>query len=502
MPTYQELKAEYQQLWDAIAIRPAKRPAVIDVVETILLPANRRRYVAVQAETGVPWMVVACIHSLEASLSFKGHLHNGDPLTARTVHVPAGRPKTGTPPFSWEDSAIDALKMKQTSEISGWSIPECLFYFERYNGWGYRTGAGRNTTPPKRSPYLWSYTTHYEKGKYTADGTFSREAVSKQAGAAAILRLLMDATQTEPGDADNVVQPPATSERPMLQKGNRGEDVADLQKLLRDKGFKPGDIDGVFGVQTRDAVIEFQTVRNLEVDGIVGPETWGALLTATAPDLPSTGTAGLRKAVLDFAITEASKARKHQPGNVIDQLVLDPLRPILKQLGHLGPNDNDNFYNWCAAWVTYITRHAGIKIPDRYKTYWASVAKVDAWRYMAIDTDSWIRSSSGPAKPGDIVVYNWDDDADTDHIGIVKDFLPGSKSINACEGNKGNQEVITSRSFSFIAGYIDLDKLAAKLGVGPAPFVPGPPGPAPLHVNLALGAAPLATKKPKGKKNQ
>jgi len=39
--------------------------------------------------------------------SFKLHLHNGDPLTARTVNVPKGRPKTGQPPFAWGISAKD-----------------------------------------------------------------------------------------------------------------------------------------------------------------------------------------------------------------------------------------------------------------------------------------------------------------------------------------------------------------------------------------------------------
>lgn len=476
MPTYQELKPEYEQLWASLKIKPDKLAAVTDIVETILLTKNRSRYEAVQAEVGVPWMVIACIHSLEASLSFKGHLHNGDPLTARTVRVPAGRPKTGSPPFTWEESAVDALKMKQTSEISGWSIPECLFYFERYNGWGYRTGKGRDTTPPKRSPYLWSYTNQYQKGKYVADSKFDKNAVSKQAGTAAILRVLIDSTGIEPSDNDHIVHGPSVTDRPMLQKGNRGEHVAELQTLLRDQGFNPGEIDGVFGNLTRVAVVAFQQARGLADDGIVGPLTWNALLNQPLPDTPSTGAAGLRKAVLDFAIQEASKGRRHEPDNQIDRLVLDPLRPIMVQLGHLGASQTDTFYNWCAAWVTYVTRHAGIQVPDRYKNFWASVAKVDAWRHMASDTGSWIRGGEGPARPGDIVVYNWDEDTDMDHIGVVKDFLPQSRKVNACEGNSGNREVIIPRSFGLIAGYIDLDKLAAALGVagggGPAPLKP------------------------------
>jgi lysozyme family protein len=51
---------------------------------------------AVAGEVGIPWYVVAVIHNMEAGQNLRTHLHNGDSLTARTVHVPAGRPP-GTP---------------------------------------------------------------------------------------------------------------------------------------------------------------------------------------------------------------------------------------------------------------------------------------------------------------------------------------------------------------------------------------------------------------------
>src|SRR5438105_1931555 len=59
------------------------------------------RYRAVMSTSTVPWYVIAAIHSMECGLRFDQHLHNGDPLTARTVQVPAGRPRTGQPPFAW-----------------------------------------------------------------------------------------------------------------------------------------------------------------------------------------------------------------------------------------------------------------------------------------------------------------------------------------------------------------------------------------------------------------
>lgn len=69
---------------------------------------------------------------------------------------------------------------------------------------------------------------------------------------------------------------PAGEDRPVLRRGSKGADVARLQSLLRDLGFTMA-IDGDFGPGTEVAVARFQSERNLEVDGIVGPQAWAAL---------------------------------------------------------------------------------------------------------------------------------------------------------------------------------------------------------------------------------
>lgn len=66
-------------------------------------------------------------------------------------------------------------------------------------------------------------------------------------------------------------------ECPLLSQGSRGSAVRELQNLLRDRGFDPGPIDGIFGTRTRSAVIAFQRSQNLNPDGIVGVRTWTAL---------------------------------------------------------------------------------------------------------------------------------------------------------------------------------------------------------------------------------
>jgi lysozyme family protein len=177
-----KLKQEYEDLFASCVISEAKRSAVVAVVTKIV--TNRPRYEAVQTKTNVPWYIVAVIHSMEGSLNFKTHLHNGDPLTARTVHVPKGRPK-GTPPFKWEDSAVDALEFDNMTGVQKWTLATALFKLEGFNGFGYRT-----KHPEVLTPYLWSFSNHYQKGKFVADGKFDPAAVSKQCGAAVILKAL------------------------------------------------------------------------------------------------------------------------------------------------------------------------------------------------------------------------------------------------------------------------------------------------------------------------
>jgi lysozyme family protein len=181
-----KLKKEYEDLFSSCVIN-ADRQAAVNVVRDKIL-ANRKRYEQVAAVTNVPWFVIAVIHSLEGSLNFKTHLHNGDPLTKKTVHVPKGRPQ-GTPPVTWEASATDALQFDNMAAVKKWNLAVILFKLEAFNGFGYRM-----RHPEVLTPYLWSFTNHYTKGKFVEDGKFDPSARSKQVGGAAILKALSSAT--------------------------------------------------------------------------------------------------------------------------------------------------------------------------------------------------------------------------------------------------------------------------------------------------------------------
>jgi g-D-glutamyl-meso-diaminopimelate peptidase len=59
-----------------------------------------------------------------------------------------------------------------------------------------------------------------------------------------------------------------------LALGSTGPNVKLIQSLLNKIGYNAGRVDGIFGSQTRQAVISFQRNNGLSPDGIVGPATW------------------------------------------------------------------------------------------------------------------------------------------------------------------------------------------------------------------------------------
>jgi lysozyme family protein len=137
--------------------------------------------------TGVPWHFIGVIHGLEASFNFRAHLHNGDfPLSRRTRQVPSGRPRVWLPPDDWASSAKDALALLGFTGQTDWSLSRTLYRLEAYNGLGYRSYG----VP---SPYLWSFSNHYARGKFVSDGKWNANARSQQCGAAVMLKLLHDA---------------------------------------------------------------------------------------------------------------------------------------------------------------------------------------------------------------------------------------------------------------------------------------------------------------------
>lgn len=258
------LRREYEQLFESCDILPQHQAEVERSVDRLL--QHRERYEAVANSRRIPWAFLAVVHHMESGCRFDCHLHNGDPLTARTVKVPAGRPKRGSPPFNWEESAEDVMALKRLSADTDWSLAGTLYQLERYNGWGYRL-----YHPHVLSPYLWSFSTHYTSGRYVADGRWSDTAVSRQCGAAVMLRrlaerslvdfkdhpaaTLYESITTEPGEADQHEQGPLVS-RHRMRRARREEEAEKARRLQRWLSTFPGIFlraDGIPGDRTSNA---------------------------------------------------------------------------------------------------------------------------------------------------------------------------------------------------------------------------------------------------------
>lgn len=149
------------------------------------LIACKPRFQNMEAQTGVPWFVIAVIKERESGsdVNFLGNIANGQPWSKVTTIVPKGR----GPFISWEAAALDALVncSPYAAKWKDWTPGGTLTLLEQYNGLGY---ASRNLP----SPYVWSGTDRYIKGKFIADHVFDPEVVDQQLGCAGLLLAMME----------------------------------------------------------------------------------------------------------------------------------------------------------------------------------------------------------------------------------------------------------------------------------------------------------------------
>jgi lysozyme family protein len=399
----QSLRQQYELRYESCLIRPTRTAEVDRIVAK--LKANRQRYEKVAQPLKMPWYVVGLVHTMEAGMSFSTHLHNGDPLTARTTHVPAGRPASGKPPFTWEASATDALTYQGFATWRDWSVPGILYKLESYNGWGYR-----DHHPDVPTPYLWAASNHYSRGKYVADGRFSPTAVSAQCGAAVILKRL--------GEIDvNVVEAGPR----VLQLTNpslRGLDVEAAQRLLKKNvfgSFDPGEPDGEYGKVTADAVRAAKWALGYpsgSVDGSFGP-TLRAYLEGAKPlpagyldrrtrRLTQAGSeAAIRTRIVEWALwgcTNTGRIGYSQNGSVRLRALESPGSLPLA-------TDSSAFATLCYRWADAPNPNASGKYDAGQPAYTGSL--LAHCRHIP----------RRAAKPGDLVV--WSPPEQGHHVAIV-----------------------------------------------------------------------------------
>lgn len=105
-----------------------------------------------------------------------------------------------------------------------------------------------------------------------------------------------------------------------LQVGDRGDEVRRLQEELARYGYYEGDIDGVYGNQTRRAVEQFQYQHGLSADGMAGRITLTVLyesnqvrMSPTAVTPAPSATSGLSVALTETPASAAPAAATDTP---------------------------------------------------------------------------------------------------------------------------------------------------------------------------------------------
>lgn len=211
-----------------------------------------------------------------------------------------------------------------------------------------------------------------------------------------------------------------------VRKGDaRVEIVRAVQGRLDQVGCGPLEADGIFGADTESSVKLFQTRRNLQADGVVGPLTWSELF-ADAPsvvDQPPPGilTGALGVALSQEGVRETARNRGPEVDGYVRRVGLNP----------------DGAYSWCQAFVYWSYDEAATRVHMQnpcVKTagvleHWAkSPAATRIYAEQAFDDPSLIR-------PGAIFIV--DHGGGKGHTGIVTKVVDGQ--IGTIEGNTNQQ---------------------------------------------------------------
>jgi uncharacterized protein (TIGR02594 family) len=144
----------------------------------------------------------------------------------------------------------------------------------------------------------------------------------------------------------------------VLKKGDKGADVAKLQRLLN-SALQPSPgltEDGDFGLRTEAAVKKFQRQHGLLADGVVGPQTWTALgqkISSASKPPPLGPAAGRGSNWYAIAQNEIGVHEESLPGQHTPRIVEYHSTTTLKA--------TDDETPWCSSFVNWCMKQAGIR---------------------------------------------------------------------------------------------------------------------------------------------
>lgn len=143
-----------------------------------------------------------------------------------------------------------------------------------------------------------------------------------------------------------------------FQEGDEGQDVAVIQQQLNSLGYNAGSADGDYGFRTKIAVKKFQRDRGLDADGVVGEQTYRALMGREIP-----ASRGDRSSSLARRLVQTSLYYRGVPyafgGTTPDGFDCSGFtRYVFSQIGVYLPRAADEQYD-VGRWVSYNNLQPG-----------------------------------------------------------------------------------------------------------------------------------------------
>lgn len=239
-------------------------------------------------------------------------------------------------------------------------------------------------------------------------------------------------------------------EHSLLRFPSAGHEVKQLQAQLVAQGFLDK-ATGQFDKATEEAVKAYQAAKGLQVDGIVGQQTWGSFNGESNPPgawmlkRPAVSDAGSA-----FDPRPQSPTHPGAPINNVNSVDLGPasgnsrgeqiLDTARKYLGvHEGSGNSNPFSAalgrppeaWCADFVSFCAKKAGLNLNT------ASAQGVQT----ALEQQGAWKGKHNP-QPGDALTFRWDgSNGWADHVGIVERVYQrnGKLFVDTIEGNSSDQ---------------------------------------------------------------
>lgn len=207
---------------------------------------------------------------------------------------------------------------------------------------------------------------------------------------------------------------PSTSIMTTLRVGSKGHPVSLLQSRLNELGYSVGYPDGDFGAKTFNAVMTFQRVNNLYVDGVVGPSTIAKLFGSSAASRPE-GQSNITSTATGEAVVAFAKQFLGKP----------------YVYGGNGPNSFD-----CSGFTCYVFKNFNVSLP----------------RVAANQRSAGYEVNKADLIPGDLILFTSPNSGSTiGHVGI---YIGNGEFIHASSGSTMSVTISSLNSASYSKRYV------------------------------------------------